>query len=583
MCRKNTSETTEFLLGNEAIAAGALSAGVRYAASYPGTPASEILPAFFALARKAGVDAAGGWMINEKVAFEAALMASWSGIDAMVSMKQVGLNVAMDPLMSAAYTGTEAGFIVVSVDDPGPYSSQTEQDSRFMAMAAKIPVFDPSTPQDACNLMGKALSLSRRFKIPVMLRPVLRVSHSRQSVRFELPQKAPFPKPDFRKKPGVWTATPKFRFKLHQELNEKITAISRENSADLEKRLGEVKNGKIIYIASGALYGYLKDLGVENLIKVDMPYPLDQRLLQKICDNFQEIWVIEETYPVIELQMPDRRRVKGRLSGHIPREGEITLQKLKEIIDPASRIHVQVKGEDKKPRLCPGCGHRTIFYAMRRTFPKGIFPGDIGCYTLGTNIGAVDTFVCMGSSISMAMAIAELQKRSEETKPVVCTIGDSTLFHAGIPPLIEAVNRGVPMVVAILDNGTTAMTGGQPVPKTDIKRLVEGCGVERVEQVHGYNLEEACSKLKELWQYSLEHAKPSVLICRCPCVIYGERPKDPKIPKVKEDVCTNCGICYKIFECPAIEERGGKAWINELYCTGCGVCIQVCPKGAICH
>ena len=573
MCPKSTLKT-EFLLGNEAIALGALCTGVRFAASYPGTPASEILPAFFAMAERFGVEVHGGWMVNEKVAFEAALAASWCGINAMVSMKQVGLNVAMDPLMSAAYTGTEGGFLVVSVDDPGPYSSQTEQDSRFMAMAAKVPVFDPCNPQDAFEIMEEALNLSRRFQILVMVRPVLRVSHSRQSVRFEEP--CGFAqKPDFKKKPGVWTATPKFRLQLHRVLNEKIEEIATEGTTYIEEQLNRVK-GNTVFIASGALYGYLLDLGVENVIRVKMPYPLDQSFMLRIAKSFSTVWVIEETYPVIELQIPSRENVRGRLSGHIPPQGEITLQKLKEIIDPAETKVFHIQKREKKPRLCPGCGHRPVFYAMRRSFSNGIFPGDIGCYTLGTNIGAVDTFLCMGASISMGLSFALLEER-----PVVCTIGDSTFFHSGIPPLIEAVEKGAPMVVAVLDNGTTAMTGGQPIPSASIEEIARSCGVRKVERVHAYSVKEVMEKLKECWRFSVDNRTPSLLHCLCPCVLYGEKPEEPRVPTVDAQKCTGCGICYRIFECPAIEERDGKAFIDQLICTGCGVCEDICPSGAI--
>ena len=576
MSRRSTSKRTEFLLGNEAVAAGALRAGVRFAASYPGTPSSEILPAFFHRAKLFGVEVEGGWMVNEKVAFEAALAASWCGVDSMVSMKQVGLNVAMDSLMSAAYTGTDAAMLVVSVDDPGPYSSQTEQDSRFAAMFAKIPVFDPSSPEDAYRLMEKAASLSRRMRIPTMVRPVLRVAHSRQSVEVEPPEETGFPEVRFTKRPGVWTATPKFRYRLHKELNQKVLEIAREGGAALREALSSLGGSRLI-IASGCLHSYLEDLGFEAL-KVEMPYPLDQELLSEVCRSFSEIWVFEETYPVIEMQMPVRSNVKGRLSGHIPSEGELTPQKILEILDPAKK-GVQVSFPEKKPRLCPGCGHRSVFYAIRRCFPGGIFPGDIGCYTLGTNIGAVDTFLCMGASISMGMSISILNNTKGE-RPVVCTIGDSTFFHAGIPPLIEAVQRKAPMVVCILDNRTTAMTGGQPVPDTDIGELVRGCGVKKLEEVHAWDLPEVMEKLKECWEFAKANGEPAVLLCKCPCVIYGDTERG-KAPEVDRNLCNNCGICYEVFECPAICEKDGAAWIDTTLCTGCGVCIEVCPKSAI--
>ncbi len=574
------TETSKlFLLGNEALAAGALKVGVRFAASYPGTPASEILPAFFSHARKWKVKVEGGWMINEKVAFEAALAASWCGTDAMVSMKQVGLNVAMDPLMSSAYTGTEAGFLVVCVDDPGPHSSQTEQDSRFAAMFAKIPVFDPSSPKDAYGIAKRALHLSRSFRIPVMVRLVLRVAHSRQSVEIEEPETSVEINAEFVKRPGVWTATPKFRYQLHRELNGKIQEIAKLYAKHISKELARIKGTKVI-LASGALYSYLADLGFEDVVKIDMPYPLDQEVLFEICEGFSEIWVVEETYPVIELQLPERRRVKGKLSGHLPKEGELKLEDIVKALDPTKGYSVSIAFKEKKPRLCPGCGHRPVFYAMRKNFPRAIFPGDIGCYTLGTNIGAVDTFVCMGASVSMGLSFAKVHEACGKERPVICTIGDSTFFHSGIPPLIEAVDKGAKMVVVILDNRTTAMTGGQPIPTLDIEQVVKGCGVEKIEKVHAYQFEEVEKKLKECWNYSKENRKPSVLLCRCPCVIYGQRPTG-KVPRVDQEKCTNCSICYRIFECPAIEEVNGKAKIDEILCTGCEVCVRICPSKAI--
>jgi len=577
MCRQNTLKKSEFLLGNEAIAVAALCAGVRFAASYPGTPSSEILPAFFKAAQSFGVKAEGGWMINEKVAFEAALSASWSGIPAMVSMKQVGLNVATDPLMSAAYTGTKAPFIIVSVDDPGPHSSQTEQDSRFHAMFAKIPVFDPSSPEDAFNMVFKAFNLSREFEIPVMIRPVLRVAHSRESVESSFAvssQKLNF---NFIKEPGRWAATPKFRYKLHRELNEKLKSIAKANSRQIRSQLEKVE-GDRLFIASGAMFSYAWDLGLSPLIKIEMPYPLEQELLKEITERFKEIWILEETYPVIEIQFPEREKIRGRLSGHIPLEGEIDLEKLSSIVK--GKKPAVFSFEDKKPRLCPGCGHRPAFYAIRKLFPQGIYPGDIGCYTLGVNLKAVDTCLCMGAAVSMGVGFSKALELAGSEKPVIATIGDSTFLHAGIPPLIEAVEKKAKMVLVILDNRTTAMTGGQPVHRVDFRKLIEGCGVKKIEEAYAYDFEELCKKLKGCWEYSAQNGEVSVLICRSPCVIYGKAERG-SIPYVDPDLCVNCGICYERFECPAIIEEAGKAKIIEEFCTGCGVCRDICPKKAI--
>lgn len=573
---------TEFLLGNEAIAIGALEAGVRFAVSYPGTPASEILKAYMEFSETLKIPTISKWMVNEKVAFEAALGASWCNLDSMVSMKQVGLNVACDPLMSSAYTGTIGALIVVSADDPGPHSSQTEQDSRFLAMFAKIPVFDPSSPQDAKDLVKEGVKLSREYGIPVMIRPVLRVSHSRASVEVEDIKPQSFGlEVSFRKEPERFAATPKYRYLLHRELNEKIREIGLKNAHKLIELAKELNRDEPLYITSGIFYFMALDLGLKNVIKVDMPYPIDVSFFNYINREFRDVWVLEETYPVIEIQFPDRRKIKGRLSGHIPLEGEIDLNLLYSILSGRKLKAVSTR-PDKKPRLCPGCGHRPVFYLMKKLFPKGVFPGDIGCYTLGVNLKAVDTCLCMGASISQAIGISKALNRETVNTPVICTIGDSTFIHSGIPALIEAVDSKSPIVIVILDNHTTAMTGGQPVHNVDFEALAISCGVKRVEKAHAYDFDDLSEKLKSLWEYTSSNLTPSVLIVDSPCVIYGKvGEKRKRVPKVLEELCSNCGICYTAFECPAIIERKKKAVILDELCTSCGVCLNVCPKGAI--
>lgn len=569
---------SEFLLGNEAIALGALEAGIRFASSYPGTPASEILESFKELSKKYNIRAISKWMVNEKVAFECALGASWCGMNSMVSMKQVGLNVAADALMSAAYIGTRGAFVIVSVDDPGPHSSQTEQDSRFLAMFAKVPVFDPSSPQDAKKLIKKATKISIKYSLPVMLRPVLRVSHSRSNVPIE-DWEIVSENYGFTKEPERLAATPKFRYILHKELNEKIRIIAKENAINLIKCAEEIE-GKEIFITCGIFWALMKDLKVPNVLKVDMPYPIDKDFFNYVTERFDSIWVLEETYPVVELQFFDRKKVKGRLSGDIPLEGEVDINTLEEIVTGTKRT-IAIPRNDKKPRLCPGCGHRATFYAIRKTFPNGVYPGDIGCYTLGVNLKAVDTCLCMGASISNAIGISKVLNKEKIKTPVIAVIGDSTFIHAGIPALIEAVDSNAPIVVVVLDNRTTAMTGGQPVVEINFEDLALACKVEKVEKTHGYNLTDIINKLKNLWKYTSENIKPSLLIVESPCVIYGEKPEKRIIPKIKEEACSNCKICYEVFECPAIVERKNKATINSELCTGCLVCLEVCPQRAI--
>ena len=579
-----------FLLGNEAIARGALEAGCRLASSYPGTPASEILPAFSRWAGEEGLEVDARWAINEKVALEIALAASYMGLRSMVSMKQVGLNVASDPLMSAAYTGVKGGFVVVSVDDPGPYSSQTEQDSRYVATLARIPVFDPSSPANARLLVRRAFDLSEEYEIPVMVRPVLRVAHSRQDVEMgEVPGLDV--KVDFPRNPSRWAATPVHRYRLHRDLNAKLRAIAGDEAGRLEARLEGIKGPRVI-LASGAMAACVRDVGGgEELLEVEMPYPLDQGFLRRLLGRYREILVVEETYPVVEAQFPSRDRVKGRLSGHLPLEGETTPDMVKAFLEGEKVEAPSREGGGAKPRLCPGCGHRPVFYAMVRTFPQGIYPGDIGCYTLGVNLGAVDTCLCMGASVGQSIGFARALALAGEERPVVATIGDSTFYHAGIPPLVEAVHSRAPFVLVILDNSATAMTGGQPtpsLPRSDgregvsvpITRIVRGCGVRFLEEVEAYDYPRVVEALERAWRHARDHREVAVVLVRSPCVIYSPAERGRPV-RVVEETCVGCGVCAQELECPAISMEGDKARVEPSYCFGCGVCLYVCPVGAI--
>jgi len=472
----------KILLGNEAIARGLLESGCCFAASYPGTPASEILSSFVQMAKAAESPAMGEWSINEKVAFETALAVSYSGGRAAASMKQVGLNVACDPLMSSAYTGVKGGFLVISADDPGPHSSQTEQDSRMMAMTAKVPVLDPSSPQEAKEMIQLGFQTSEEFEIPVMIRPTTRVCHSRQGVVLgEIP--TPSIPTGFLKDPQRWAATPRYRFVLHKQLNQKIEAIAEKYGRKSFLKILGGKNASRCILSSGVAlahtYDLLKELKLEDqiaLYQVKMPYPLNVRAILEKINPYKEILVIEETDPVMELQLAMRERIRGRLDGLIPPQGELIPDVLEERIQNFAGLTVEKRpapaGKPRRPTLCPGCPHRAAFYAIRQTFPNGIYPSDIGCYTLGLNLGAVDTVLCMGATISQAAGFYHAYRMKGEFPPIVATIGDSTFYHAGLPPLVNAVHNGAKFILVLLDNSTTAMTGNQPTPGMEM--LVDG-------------------------------------------------------------------------------------------------------------
>ena len=595
------------LLGNEAIARGLLENGCAFAASYPGTPASEILSAFVEMARSENSPAMGEWSINEKVAFETALAISYAGGRSAASMKQVGLNVACDPLMSSAYTGVKGGFIVISADDPGPHSSQTEQDSRMMAMMAKIPVLDPSTPEEAKEMVGLAYQISEEFEIPAMLRPTTRVCHSRQAVHL---RQVPSPRlpSGFPRDPQRWAATPRYRYQLHLRLNQKIEAIAgKYGKGFFSKVLGSDQAPGCILSSGVALshtYDILKELNLEDrlaLYQVKMPYPLDVQAILDEINSYEDILVIEETYPVMEMQLAMRGRIKGRMGGLIPPQGELVPDVLWESIRSFARIPGETKptpsGKARRPTLCPGCPHRAAFYAIREALPEGIYPSDIGCYTLGLNLGAVDTVLCMGAAISQAAGFYQAYRMKGEVPPIVATIGDSTFYHAGVPALINAVHNGARFVLLILDNSTTAMTGNQPTPGLErladgrpgkavaVEDLVRGSGVESLQVIDPYHIGEMTRAIKEANQISRSpRGGVSVIIARHPCLMEPAARKGQKSYRVEvNENCISCGVCFGDFECPAIgaDRESGRARIDPNLCSGCGVCVEVCPQEAI--
>jgi indolepyruvate ferredoxin oxidoreductase alpha subunit len=594
------------MLGNEAIARGLVESGCSVAASYPGTPASEILSSAVQWRKACGVPMHIQWAVNEKVALEIAYTASITGLRSAVSMKQVGLNVASDPLMSAAYTGVVGGFLVISADDPGPHSSQTEQDSRLMAMMAKVPVLDPASPAHARDLVEIGYEISEIFRIPVMLRPTTRVCHACQDILpgevRQLGRKA-----DFKKTPARWAATPAFRFELHRELAGKLKAIAAWPRT-APARLNPHAEGRRAVVASGVAAAHAGEILLESglwdrlpIYRVVQPFPLHTAFIAHLFAAYEEILVLEETAAVIEMQLLDRRRVRGRMTGTVPEAGELLPEIVERLIAEFAGLPVKTegaaaKGGGRRPTLCAGCPHRSSFYAIKKAAPRGIYPSDIGCYTLGLNLGGVDTVLCMGAAVSQAAGFYQAYRLAGKPVDIVATIGDSTFYHAGVPPLIDAVVQGARFVLVILDNSTTAMTGFQATPATgigaageptgavDMESLVRGCGVEFCKVGTPSRLPEFTGLLKEAVAFSHEHG-PAVVIAREPCVM--DRRQANRLPprrkvRVNEE-CDGCRHCTEQFECPALvyDEGGQRVFVDTLQCTGCGVCLHVCPRGAI--
>jgi indolepyruvate ferredoxin oxidoreductase, alpha subunit len=594
-------------MGNEAIGRGIVECGCSVATSYPGTPASEILEAVVAFSRETGHPMHVEWSVNEKIAYEVALAASYTGKRAAVSMKQVGLNVASDPFMRSAYLGVKGGFLLVSADDPGPHSSQTEQDSRFFAMFAKIPVLDPASPREAKEMVRLAFELSEAYELPVMLRPTTRVCHARQAVPLLTPtQDARTAR--FEKDPKRWCATPRFVTDLHRGLTKKLERLAADPRLTPAFFPGDGTLARTCIIASGVAFAHtwdvLDELGMAGKVdryQVKVPYPLSADFIERVHAEYERVLVVEETYPVIEMQLADRR-IAGRISRLVPNEGELTPEVIRAVLVsflglPPSPSTAGARPAGARPTLCAGCGHRAAYYAISQTFPRGIFPGDIGCYTLGMNLEAVDTVHCMGAGISQAAGFYHAYAQGGGEFPtIVATIGDSTFFHSGIPALVNAASQKARIIVVILDNATTAMTGHQPTPQLGrtasgdesrpvfIRDLVRASGVSFLKEAEAYDVEKFTALLREADRYCRgADGGVAVIIASSPCVLADSGPtRTPQAVRITEE-CTGCRECIDMFECPALvwDEEAGRVGISRAACNQCGVCVSVCPTRAI--
>lgn len=588
----------KLLMGNEAIAFGAIMAGVNVVSGYPGTPSTEVLETI--AAHNPG-NIYVEWSVNEKVAMEIAAGASYSGARALVTMKQVGLNVASDPLMSLSYIGVKGGMVVLVADDPGPFSSQTEQDTRHFARFANLPVLDPSSPEEAYEMVQSAFELSEKLQLPVFLRPTTRVCHSCSNV--EVSETAGKHAIEGFVKDPRWVIFPSLSYQKHvllEEMQDKIGEIF--SSLKYNSISGSGKKG---IAASGAAYNYvvevLSEIGTEcRVFKVGTPYPFPKDKALDFTSGLEEVLVFEELDPVVEEELimlasgsTCKPIILGKRTGNLPKAGEYTYELVKAAIytyfgiDQASEPEevTSVQLPVRPPVLCAGCPHRASFYAVKRALKgqKAVFTGDIGCYTLGNAkpLEMVDTCLCMGAGITIAQGL----HRAEPDSKHIAFIGDSTFFHTGIPGIINAVYNNTDITVIILDNSTTAMTGQQPNPgtgntmmgnisdKIDIPSLVSACGVKWVESLNPLDLKKATETVKN----AIAFEGPSAVIFKFPCIALY---KPTKRYEIKEK-CVSCKKCIKEIGCPAISLKNGKPVIEPSLCYGCSLCSQVCPFDAI--
>ncbi|HNX17748.1 MAG TPA: indolepyruvate ferredoxin oxidoreductase subunit alpha [Methanoregula sp.] len=580
-----------YLLGNEAIAHACRESGTGFISGYPGTPSSEVVDV---LRAQNDPEYYVEWSVNEKVALENALAAAWCGIRALCTMKHVGLNVAADPLMTSAYTGVTGGLVIMSADDPFAHSSQNEQDTRCYAHFARLPCLDPAGVQEAHDMIRAAFEISEEFRLPVLFRPTTRICHSKGDVLLgEIVPGAR--KGEFHKDPRQYVVIPAHTRVLHKKLNEKQPALKKRL---VERGLNHYTiRGKTAIIASGIGASYVQELlpADVSFMKIGA-YPLDEEWLGEFARKHEKILVIEELAPVVEeavRQVAGCVPVFGKINGYAPYEGELSPGVVAGIMvkagflqkNPFAPAEPVQNLPMRPPILCAGCHHRAAFYAIKKVFKEtAIYPSDIGCYTLGLQLGVVDTTICMGASITVGSGLAH----SEASHDVVCTIGDSTFLHTGIQGLMNAVYNGADMTVVILDNRITAMTGHQPnpnsgvtatgveTPPVSLDAICRACGATFVETIDPYDT----TGMLRLLEAAKAKKGVKVIIAKQMCVIAARRAGVKRGRyEVNPEICTGCGTCVR-FGCPAIEFVDEKARINDL-CSGCGVCAHICPVGAI--
>lgn len=596
----------EFLMGNEAIALGALAAGVNLVCGYPGTPSTEVLET---AAKHRPDNVYVEWSVNEKCAMEVAAGAAYSGARVMVTMKQMGLNVASDPLMCVEYIGVKGGMIVLVADDPGPISSQTEQDTRHYAAFSKVPCFDPSTAQEAYDMVEEAFRYSEEYNTPVFLRTTTRVSHGYASIEVKDREEWTVNHPEgFVKDTSRWVIFPRLSNANHKKIEERNAALSDEFSSYKrnviyreEQDMQDCRKG----IATGGIsFTYAMEaraeLGGARLLKVSTPFPFPEEKAVEFLDGLDEVLCIEELDPVIERQLIYicgkyglKTRIFGKQTGNIAAAGENSRDSVAEAAAAFLGIEREKKEQPelpplpvRPPVLCAGCPHRGAFYAVKQAMKgrKCIFCGDIGCYTLGNAqpLDMVDTCLCMGAGLGIAQGVGHTDP---ETK-CFAFVGDSTFFASAVPGVINAVYNQAEMTLVVLDNSTTAMTGHQPHPgtgrtmmgevvqKVSIDAVLRGCGLEVIEHVDPMDHKAAVEAVRR----AADAPGVKAVIFEYPCVSIV-RP-EPAL-KVDEAVCIGCSRCIKEIGCPALSMKDGRAVIDSAQCTGCTLCSQLCPVKAI--
>ncbi|MDO4393896.1 MAG: indolepyruvate ferredoxin oxidoreductase subunit alpha [Bacillota bacterium] len=605
----------ELLMGNEAVALGAIAAGVQVVSGYPGTPSSEVLET---IAKRNPGNIHVEWSVNEKAGAEVAAGAAYAGARSLVTMKQVGLNVASDPVMCVNYVGVKGGMVVYVADDPGPISSQTEQDTRHFAKYAHIPVFDCVSPLQAFHAVQEAFDFSEKHGTPVILRSTTRVCHACEDI--EIPEiKSPAPCEGFIKD-SRWVIFPKLSY------NAKLRIAAREPEISEEFSHFTIKNGNpsgnsiegtgSIGIACGGVsYSYVQEAITGNedkftILNITTPYPFPSSLAQEFMDEVDKVIVFEELDPVIEDELIyltgfqySENFIRGKRSGSVITGGELDSALVGAVIEAETGIPAVINHEEysdkpdapvRPPVLCAGCPHRASFYAVKQavaqlkkegaSFTDAIYCGDIGCYTLGNAapLFTTDTCLCMGAGITVAQGL----NHADGSTLNFAFTGDSTFFASGITGTVNAVYNQADMILCVLDNSTTAMTGHQPHPgmgitmmggrtePIDIAKVLEGIGVSSIRQVDPLDYEASVNTVKAAAYESGVRA----IIFKSPCIAIVSNDGPSTVDSKR---CVGCRKCIDQLGCPALIMKDGKAFIDRSLCTGCQLCAQICPVGCI--
>ncbi len=575
----------ELMTGNEAVARGAYEAGLKLGAAYPGTPSTEIFENLARYKDELYVE----WSPNEKVATEVAYGGAIAGVRSLCAMKHVGVNVAADPIFAAAYTGVNAGFVIVTGDDPSMHSSQNEQDNRYYAKMAKLAMLEPSDSSECRDFMKHAFEISEKFDIPVLFRMTTRICHSKSLV--ELGERVePADRPYERSLKYV--TTPALAYKNHAKVEKNLELLESYSNVCPLNRM-EMKGSKIGVISASITYQYAKEAFPEDtsFLKLGLTNPLPMDLIKEFASQVEKLYVIEELEPFMEEQI----RAHG-----IECEGKKYTGNLYELNPELVRTRVfgeepefktiQLEAAPRPPALCPGCPHRGFFYALAKR-KDSVICGDIGCYTLGANkpLGAVDSVVCMGAGFSLAHGMAKaFEAKGEGNRKIFGVVGDSTFHHSGMTGAANILYNSANVIPCVLDNSTTSMTGqqdnpgtgrtlmGETAPVVDIESVLGGLGYKNIITVDPQDLK----AVEKAIDQALESVDPAAIITKRPCVLLKDVEHDFGTCRVNEEKCRSCKMCLKAG-CPAIFMKDGKAYIDETLCVGCTVCAQICPFDAI--